>query len=529
MTSEKGIQDYKTVLRSVLKAELQLLLRRLSENGEESLVLTATTGGPQRFSTVWSKLGGEFFKKESACLQEIGNKFQSYCQGHRVSQPHIVKDSNSNKKRKLSSSEDEEAQNYSEMEEVIVYVTEADGGSSEAVQKGNDVSSSGSTLMAGSGSIPVYSEAFSEHLPQINIPSQSDAEAKADSNSEVATEVVIIAEHNDDQSKTLWLDYMPSNSDGANSTGDQETVVTTVTPDQSQEAMKTSDSEHNVSTTVDVAGSQYVRQTFSQSVDGLRMKAPHVYYSQGSGAEKSQDSLQTAVSDSIGADSGRVLVRNEATNRYMAVPVSLLSTSASPPKRGFSQTTKLGHTKQSSSPSVEKKPLPSPYSTYLSRMSTGKSIMIRAGEDSFEEIQTICIPESDESTGKSETKPERKRESSSKKSVKKEASPVPGAVIETSGEPETIVTESGETVHVLKTATEEQEETFDIPFEDCFDLLGKSARCLVCGKIMLKRNRRYHWRFHTGQKPYTCEYCQKQFYHPSNLKTHKFIHEARNR
>ena len=49
----------------------------------------------------------------------------------------------------------------------------------------------------------------------------------------------------------------------------------------------------------------------------------------------------------------------------------------------------------------------------------------------------------------------------------------------------------GENAHI-KNPTTENELLYtrsDLPFEQMFDLLGKSARCLVCGKIMLKRNR----------------------------------------
>ena len=58
-----------------------LQLNRLSENGEESLLLTATATDLQNASPIYSKLGGGFFEKEAVSLQEIGKKFQTYCQG----------------------------------------------------------------------------------------------------------------------------------------------------------------------------------------------------------------------------------------------------------------------------------------------------------------------------------------------------------------------------------------------------------------------------------------------------------------
>ena len=59
-------------------------LKRLADNGEESIVLLATSGSLPSSPAICTKLGGEFFKKESNILHQIGKKFQSYCQGQYV-------------------------------------------------------------------------------------------------------------------------------------------------------------------------------------------------------------------------------------------------------------------------------------------------------------------------------------------------------------------------------------------------------------------------------------------------------------
>ena len=56
-------------------------LNRLSENGEESLLLTATASDLQNPAPVYSKLGGRFYETDSTGFQNIGKRFQKYCQG----------------------------------------------------------------------------------------------------------------------------------------------------------------------------------------------------------------------------------------------------------------------------------------------------------------------------------------------------------------------------------------------------------------------------------------------------------------
>ena len=381
--------------------------------------------------------------------------------------------------------------------------------------------------------LPVYSEAFSEHITQVPASTMNAATSAsqelADPTSQVTTEVVILSQHNDDQSKMLWMDYMPAKpsetSAVGNTIGQETTAHENVIPADQQQDLATSGPQHS---TQIGAGNTIV---LTQSVDEDNTKVPEGDDLQDPEAEKVQDIIQIAVSDFMGGDSGRILLRNQATNKFISIPKSSSGTVSSPQRQRVLQGQAVKLAKQNN-PSVVKKSPATSYSGYLSRMSSGKSIMIRAGEDAFEEIQTLRVPDTYEESSDIKTEgaaspDERSRSLLEWKNLETD-SPRSGAE-EIEEETKMVVTDSGETVHILKNPTEEELEKSDIPFEEMFDLLGKSARCLVCGKIMLKRNRRYHWRFHTGTKPYTCEYCEKKFYHPSNLKTHLFIHLARNR
>ena len=341
---------------------------------------------------------------------------------------------------------------------------------------------------SGSAGVAVYNEA----LQQVTI-TQDDEEASSE---------IVIVTGNDDQSKELWTDYAAAKS--------SETEASSQDKEErpSQEEFRMPQSQQKLRTEVDVTGSPR---------------------------------LKIASRGVIGEKSGGILVRKEGLNKFTTVPVGV---SPSPQRRRFlQQSAKAEPIKHEGlrSPRV-KNPEASPLTRYINNMATGKSIMIRAGEDCFEEIETISIADT-----YSENKPEipttprimdsdstmndSQMSVDSQMNVHFEASAASSTIMTVAEPPEVVITETGEKVHILKngTSVEEEQETFDIPFEDMFDLLGKSCRCLVCGKIMLKRNRRYHWRFHTGAKPYVCSYCSKKFYHPSNLKSHLFIHTARNK
>lgn len=332
-----------------------------------------------------------------------------------------------------------------------------------------------------SSDVPVFNEA----LQQITIPAQR--------NGDTTTKFVILEGSGDNQAASLWTDYVSNKSSAADRQKQETDIV---------QSEGVPDSQVIVDEAVDVTGSPQVAPTTSKGA---------------SNASFSKEQVQ-----------------NEKTHKVMAGQGSSSGMSPSPQRRRYCQEI----SKAEAGPDVEnteqpstsgaKIPEPSPLTRYMTNMATGKSIMIRAGEDCFEQIETISIADTI-SDKKSEAVVPVVEQTDSQLSVSSEASLATSTIAPLS-DAEIIITEDGNKVHILKNGTtEEDQETFDIAFEDMFDLLGKSARCLVCGKIMLKRNRRYHWRFHTGAKPYICEYCHKGFYHPSNLKSHLFIHVHRNK
>ncbi|KAK3595408.1 hypothetical protein CHS0354_003397 [Potamilus streckersoni] len=62
-------------------------------------------------------------------------------------------------------------------------------------------------------------------------------------------------------------------------------------------------------------------------------------------------------------------------------------------------------------------------------------------------------------------------------------------------------------------------------FESAFVEIGHMAKCLICEKVLYnKNNRKFHWRSHVGDKRYKCDLCGKAFTHPSNMRSHRRTH-----
>ena len=150
----------------------------------------------------------------------------------------------------------------------------------------------GSRIIAGSAGFPSYSQTYTETVSQTTVSEASATTVGLESESQ---EVVVLSQSNDDQSKMLWMDYMPNKSSDADGNPAVQETVTNMDhgelPPDSKEHLETETS-------------------YNSSV------------AQESEEVQTEDILEIAMSDSLG-EPGRILLRNQATNKFISiVPIS---------------------------------------------------------------------------------------------------------------------------------------------------------------------------------------------------------------